>query len=135
MDKASLRSKHPRLFNLYLLELHIPQFKLAKIIHKTFGYPMDNSTIYRLKRTYEEITESLSRGKLMHADETHVSVKGKASYAWVFTSMEEVIYIWSKTREGGVAGQFLKTLKGSWYPIFIRLTTQLSGRKFERRPR
>ena len=87
-----------------LLELHIPQLKLAKIIHRTFGYPMDNSTIYRLKRkavelyrdTYEEITESLLRGKLMHADETHVGVKGKASYVWVFTSMEEVIYIWSR---------------------------------------
>lgn len=103
-----------------LLELHIPQLKLAKIIHRTFGYPMDNSTIYRLKRkavelyrdTYEEITESLLRGKLMHADETHVGVKGKASYVWVFTSMEEVIYIWSETREGSVAGEFLKGYKG-----------------------
>jgi predicted RecB family nuclease len=103
-----------------LLELHIPQLKLAKIIHRTFGYPMDNSTIYRLKRravelyrdTYEEITESLLGGKLMHADETHVSVKGKASYVWVFTSMEEVIYIWSETREGSVAGEFLKDFKG-----------------------
>ena len=82
---------------------------------------MDNSTIYRLKRkavelyrdTSEEITESLLRGKLMHAvEELHVGVKGKASYVWVFTSMEEVIYIWSETREGSVAGEFLKGYKG-----------------------
>jgi len=41
-----------------------------------------------------------------------VSVKGKATYVWVFTSMEEVIYIWSETREGSVAGEFLKDFKG-----------------------
>ena len=31
---------------------------------------------------------------------------------WVFTSMEEVIYIWSETREGLVATEFLKDFKG-----------------------
>jgi predicted RecB family nuclease len=103
-----------------IVELHIPQSKLAKIIHRTFGYPLGQPTINRLKRravelyrdTYEEITASLLRGKLMHADETHVSVKGKASYVWVFTSMEEVIYIWSETRDGSVAGELLKSFKG-----------------------
>jgi predicted RecB family nuclease len=103
-----------------VVELHIPQSKLTKIMHGTFGYPLGQPTINRLKRravelyrdTYEEITESLLRGRLMHADETHVSVKGKASYVWVFTSMEEVIYIWSETRDGSVAGEFLKGFKG-----------------------
>jgi len=41
------------IYNLF--ELHIPQFKLAQIIHKTFGYPMVNSTIYRLKRRAVEL--------------------------------------------------------------------------------
>ena len=31
---------------------------------------------------------------------------------WVFTSMEEVIYIWSETREGSVATDFLKDFEG-----------------------
>jgi hypothetical protein len=62
--------------------------------------------------TYEEIKQRLLNGKLIHADETHVSVRGKDSYVWVFTSMEEVIYIWSETREGHVATEFLQNFKG-----------------------
>jgi transposase len=103
-----------------LIDLHIPQYKLARIMQKMFGYPLVQPTINRLKQravemyrdTYEEITQRLLRGKLMHADETHVSVKGKDSYVWVFTSMEEVIYIWSGTREGYVATEFLKKFNG-----------------------
>ncbi len=76
--------------------------------------------IYRLKRravelyrdTYEEIKHNLLHGKLIHADETHFSAKGKSSYVWVFTSMCEVIYIWSETREGSVAGNLLQEFKG-----------------------
>ena len=61
---------------------------------------------------------------LIHADETHISVKGKDSYVWVFTSMEDVIYIWSETREGCMLPQsFLNILKGYWYQIFIQPTT------------
>ena len=31
---------------------------------------------------------------------------------WVFTSMEEVIYVWSETREGYVATDFLANFDG-----------------------
>jgi hypothetical protein len=77
-------------------------------------------TINRLKRravelyrdTYEEIKHNLLHGKLIHTDETHVSEKGKSSYVWVFTSVFEVIYIWSETRQGSVAGNLLREFKG-----------------------
>jgi predicted RecB family nuclease len=90
-----------------LIELHISQYKLANIMLKMFGYPLSQQAISRMiqraveryRDTYEEIKQRLLHGKLIHADETHVSVKGKDSYVWVFTSMEEVIYIWSETRE------------------------------------
>jgi len=51
-------------------------------------------------------------GNLIHADETHVSIKGKDTYVWVFTSMVEVIYIWSETREARVAVGFLEDFIG-----------------------
>jgi hypothetical protein len=103
-----------------LVELHIPQVKLAGMIQKGFGYPTTQSTICRLKRravelysdTYEAIKQNLRHGKLIHADETHFSVKGKAGYVWVFTSMEEVVYIWSESREGHVAREFLTEFTG-----------------------
>jgi predicted RecB family nuclease len=103
-----------------LIELHIPQYKLAHIMHKIFRYPLAQPMIHRMKQravetyhdTYEEIKQRLLNGKLIHADETHVSVRGKDSYVWVFTSMEEVIYIWSETRAGYVATDFLKCFNG-----------------------
>jgi transposase len=103
-----------------IIELHIPQVKLSQIIQRTFRYPLGQPTINRLKRravelyrdTYEEIKHNLLHGKLIHADETHVSAKGKSSYVWVFTSVFEVIYIWSETRQGSVAGNLLREFKG-----------------------
>ena len=103
-----------------VIEVHIPQLKLSSIMQKMFRYPLVQSTINRMIQrssqrycdTYEEIRQRLSRGKLIHADETHISVKGRDSYVWVFTSMEDVIYIWSETREGSMVTDFLKDFKG-----------------------
>jgi len=103
-----------------LIELHIPQYKLPGIMKKMFDYPLGQTTINRIvqkmaeryRETYDEILQRLSRGRLIHADETHVSVKGKDSYVWVFTSMEDVIYIWSKTRENVIITEILKDFQG-----------------------
>ena len=103
-----------------VIEVHIPQLKLSSIMRKMFGFQLAEPTINRIiqrsaqkyRDTNEEIRKRLSHGKLIHADETHVSVKGKDSYVWVFTSMEDVIYIWSETREGSTATEFLKDFKG-----------------------
>jgi predicted RecB family nuclease len=103
-----------------IIELHIPQFKLSGSIFKLFGYQMGQPTINRLKQRaaelyqdeYEEIKRMLSHGKLIHADETHLSTKSSNGYVWVFTSMEQVIYLWSATREGNVAEEFLSGFNG-----------------------
>ena len=103
-----------------VIEVHIPQIKLSNIMQRMFRYSLVQSTINRIIQrsaqkfcdTYEEIRRRLSRGGLIHADETQVSVKGRDSYVWVFTSMEDVIYIWSETREGSTATEFLQEFKG-----------------------
>ena len=103
-----------------IIELHISQYKLAKIMQKMFGYHMLQQDISRMIQraanmyhdTCELIKQQLLGGNLIHADETHVSVKEHDSYVWVFTSMEEVIYIWSGSREGDVATKFLENFKG-----------------------
>jgi hypothetical protein len=61
---------------------------------------------------YEEIKRTVLDGKLIHADETHLSTKSGNGYVWVFTSMEEVVYLWSATREGSVAEKFLSGFDG-----------------------
>lgn len=103
-----------------IIGLHIPQFKLSRCMFKLFGYQVGEPTISGLKRraaeiyqgAYEEIKRTLLHGKLIHADETHLSTKSSNGYVWVFTSMEEVVYLWSATREGIVAGEFLSGFDG-----------------------
>ncbi len=73
---------------------------------------MKQRSVNKYHDTYRGNKAKTIRWKLKHADETHVSVKGKDSYVWVFTSMEDVIYIWSETREGHVATEFLKDFNG-----------------------
>ena len=88
-----------------IIELHIPQLKLAASMRRLFGYPLVQPVINGLKRraaeryreAYEEIKQKLLAGQLVHADATHLSAKSGAGYVWVFTSMEEVIYLWSET--------------------------------------
>lgn len=103
-----------------LIGLHIAQFQLAKIIRQFFGLPLSQKTIGAMKgraaalyrEAFEEIRSSLTLGSLIHADETHVSVDGRDSYVWVFTNMEDVVYLWSATREAKTATDFLSGFKG-----------------------
>ena len=120
----SPRLRHgPQLFAYVihsLIGLHIAQFQLAKIIRQFFGLPLNQTTIGAMKSraaelyrgAFEEIRSSLTSGSLIHADETHVSVDGRDSYVWVFTNMEEVVYLWSATREAKPATDFLSGFKG-----------------------
>ena len=103
-----------------IIDLHISQNMTSQILLKFFNIHIEQTTVNRLKsrmakkylEAYNNIKEKLISGKLIHADETHISVKGKDTYVWVFTSMEEVIYIWSETREGIIATEFLQDFKG-----------------------
>jgi hypothetical protein len=62
--------------------------------------------------TYENLIHKILRGGLIHVDETKVNVKGIVGYIWVFTSLEEVVYIYSPTREGDLVQLLLKDFKG-----------------------
>jgi predicted RecB family nuclease len=103
-----------------IIGLHIPQLKLSGSMFKLFGYQVGQPTINGLKRraaehyqdAYEEIKHVLAHGKLIHADETHLSTRSSSGYVWVFTSMEEVVYLWSATREGKTAEEFLSGFNG-----------------------
>ena len=103
-----------------LIELHIPRRKLSGSMFKLFGYHVGPPALNLLKRraaklyqdAYEEIKDMLVHGKLIHADETHLSTRSSNGYVWVFTSMAEVVYLWSATREGKVAEEVLSGFNG-----------------------
>jgi hypothetical protein len=62
--------------------------------------------------TYDDLLKGLCNGRLLHVDETSVSVMSKHSYVWVLTSMQEVAYFHTPTREGSVIQAMLKNFSG-----------------------
>jgi Transposase IS66 family len=64
------------------------------------------------KGTYEGILGKIVKGRLIHADETQVSIEGKRAYVWVFTTLEDVIYYYTATREGDFLHELLREFRG-----------------------
>jgi hypothetical protein len=49
---------------------------------------------------------------LIHADETKVIVKAHLGYVWAFTNLEEVVYVYTPTREGTILEEMLDGFAG-----------------------
>jgi hypothetical protein len=66
--------------------------------------------------TYNQLLKRIICGKLLHVDETEVHVKpvGKA-YVWVFSSLEEVVYMFRPSR----SSDFLHTLLGDFHGVLV----------------
>jgi hypothetical protein len=64
------------------------------------------------RSVYDGILKGLCNGHLLHIDETTISVKGSTGYVWVLSSMEEVIYFYTPTREGSTIQTMLKDFTG-----------------------
>lgn len=65
------------------------------------------------KETYRLLIQSIVSGELVHADETEVNVKGVGKvYVWVFTNLEDVVYLYRPSREGGFLHEFLSGFRG-----------------------
>src|SRR5262249_27232101 len=102
------------------IELHLPQARVASSLRQLFGLYISRSATNQFKAvtaqtyadTYDDILKRLCCGRLLHIDETSASVMGKNSYVWVLTSMEEVAYFYSPTREGGTIQAMLKNFSG-----------------------
>ena len=64
------------------------------------------------EEAYFDIVKSIQSGHLVHVDETKINLKGTRGYVWVFTNFEEVLYIYSNSREGEILSTVLKDFKG-----------------------
>jgi predicted RecB family nuclease len=102
------------------IELRLPQSRIAASVGKLFDLYISRSTVNQLKAvsaqnykcTYDDILKRLRGGRLLHVDETNASVLGKDCYVWVLTSLEDVAYFYTPTREGGAIQAMLKTFSG-----------------------
>ncbi len=61
---------------------------------------------------YDEIREKIRYGNLVHVDETMVNLKGGVGYVWVFACFEEVIYVYSNSRESRILAETLGGFSG-----------------------
>lgn len=92
------------------------QQSLWEIFRYRFGSQICQKSKYDISDyyypAYQQILSKLKNGRLIHADETSVSIRGKKSYVWVLTSLEEVLYIYSPTREGNAIDEILHGFSG-----------------------
>jgi Transposase IS66 family len=102
------------------IELRLSQGSVIQSLHQLFSFNLTPGIVARQKTrasqfykdTYEEILNKIIQGRLIHADETKVSIVGKEAFVWVFTNLEEVFYYYTKTREGNFLQELLCEFNG-----------------------
>ena len=62
--------------------------------------------------THQRVFEKILSGTLLHVDETEVQLRDGKGYVWVFTNIEEVVYMYRPTREGDFLHELLKEFRG-----------------------
>jgi len=64
------------------------------------------------KTTYQSLLKKILSGSLLHIDETEVKLQSGKGYVWVFTNLEEVVFMYRPTREGDFLRGLLKDFHG-----------------------
>jgi hypothetical protein len=100
---------------------------IADTIRQCFDMPVHGSQVSAFKQllaryyeeTYKRLLAKLMAGSLIHGDETEINVRkvGKA-YVWVFTNLEEVVFLYRPSREGEFLHDLLKDFKGVFVSDF-----------------
>jgi hypothetical protein len=118
------------------IDLRISQERVASFISQVLSIPLIRAQVNRFKsdaakkyRTmYDALKDSIVSGFLVHADETQVNIGGVVCYVWVFTNLEEVVYVYSPSREGKLVQQLLKDFTGVLVTDFYAAYDRLSCR-------
>jgi predicted RecB family nuclease len=103
-----------------MFEMGVSQNAIAVSLSRLFGLPFSRGGVNHLKESaaakyrtaYDDILRRIVSGKLIHADETKANVEGREGYVWVFTSLEEVAFVYRPTREAEFVHEMLKTFTG-----------------------
>ena len=99
--RHSFEMLHEIAKDLFGLIIHTPEFIVFK-----------NQFALTYRATYDRLLATILAGQVLHVDETEVKLKTGKGYVWVFTSNEEVIYMYRPTREGDFLKEFLKDFHG-----------------------
>lgn len=64
------------------------------------------------RTTYQKLLRKLLSGNVLQIDETEVVLRTGKGYVWVFTNLEEVVFMYRPTREGDFLQKLLKDFDG-----------------------
>jgi predicted RecB family nuclease len=94
---------------------------LANTLWECYGLPINSAQVHYMKQllanyyepAYNRLLQKILAGPLVHGDETDIKIRavGKA-YVWVFTNLEEVVYLYRPSREGDFLGEFFQGFGG-----------------------
>jgi predicted RecB family nuclease len=100
---------------------------IAEKLKEYFGLPVFTPDVRTFKRLlsryyadiYQQLLGKLVGGTVVHADETevHLQRSGKG-YVWVFTNLEEVVFMYKPSREGNFLRDLLQDFRGVLVPDF-----------------
>jgi predicted RecB family nuclease len=102
------------------VEYHDGFRKISKVAQELFGMrilhvemPSIRELMAMLHRpTYNAIMKKLLDSPVLHIDETEIKLRKSTGYVWVFTSLEEVVYIYKPSREGAFLDTLLERFRG-----------------------
>jgi predicted RecB family nuclease len=120
-----------------IIDSQVSQFTVTRNLNLFFNFRLERNTVNRqksraseiYKSTYEGIFKKIVQGRLIHADETKVNIVGKGVYVWVFTSLEEVVYYYTETREGDFLQELLREFHGVLVSDFYAAYDSLNCRQ------
>jgi predicted RecB family nuclease len=110
-----------RAFVAYLLiEVRLSFQKVTEHVSSLFDVALPSSSAHEIKShiaekylpTYHDILRQISKGPLVHADETKGVVKGGGHYVWVFTNLTTVAYVHAESRESTILNDVLNGFTG-----------------------
>jgi predicted RecB family nuclease len=90
--------------DLFGLRVYKPEFKMLRSLMARY---------YRT--TYRQLLRKILSGLVLHMDETEVKLRSGRGYVWVFTNLEEVVFMYRPTREG----DFLKSLLKDFHGVLV----------------
>jgi predicted RecB family nuclease len=101
VHRVSLQGVCDMVRELFRVRLHIDEVNTFKDLMARY---------YQLAR--DRLLHKILTGPLLHIDETEVKFKKGKGYVWVFTNLEEVVYLYRPTREGDFLKEMLKDFRG-----------------------
>ena len=125
--------------NIQMVQSHE---SILRGLSETFGFGLEHDFVCTAKKraavfyqhAFDEILQRIQAGPFVHIDETsantRVSKKGEGGgYVWVFTNYQDVVYVYTDTREGNIVLEtmgesFRGVLISDYYPAYDGLPWQ-----------